>query len=658
MSYSLGIHIGHDASCAVVNDGCLVAAVTQERFTRRKYDGEHALSNRLPVKACLDAANLTLDNISIIVSSFQSAAPGGVGLQYPLVEPSFSLFDPNDKRHFVASHHLAHAFSAFGCSGFEQAAILVCDHAGSSTIDGKDYFLPFSEWSKQIVSSESPQKVLSECLSIYNINLGNAILKHREFGIPHNQTEIFIQNVASLYDNVSRFVFEKENAYGQLMALASYHQVFSSGNINSIDSIDLIDFNSDTSINFRNDWQHKVTYESKPENHSDLAFACQRSLEEVLLAYAKQAFNLTHSPNLAVAGGVFLNILANSKILQSGLFKEYYVPSAPHDAGISVGCAFWGDLQCHARKSFRGKKVLNDRLGVIYKHDLITKEIERKKFFIHCDKASISQVANLIYEGKIIARFSGRAEFGPRALGGRSILGSPLSEKTKERLNKIKGRQGWRPVAPIVLAERISDYFSGPVETPFMTYSHVIKEEFVKKFTALSHPDSSSRVQTIVRNVDPWLYDLLLEFEDLSGFPVIVNTSLNTAGQPIVETPSQALELFLRCPDIDAILLDSLFVTRQNPLDSNKFLNSRFNLVSDCFLTSFFTQGIRQTLITRGHISEKISTELSDHLMKSYDKVKDFIEAVGGLDSNLMSEFTNLIFKGFFEINNDSFELV
>ena len=141
MSYSLGIHIGHDASCAVVSDGCVIAAVAQERFTRRKYDGEQALSNRLPVKACLDAANLTLNDISIIVSSFQSAAPGGVGLQYPLVEPSFSLFDPNDKRHFVASHHLAHAFSAFGCSGFEHAAVLVCDQAGSSTIDGKDYFL-------------------------------------------------------------------------------------------------------------------------------------------------------------------------------------------------------------------------------------------------------------------------------------------------------------------------------------------------------------------------------------------------------------------------------------------------------------------------------------------------------------------------------------
>ena len=221
MPLVLGIHHGHHASCALVRDGKLVAAIEQERVTRAKADGQEGLSNRLPVHACLQAAGASLADVDLIVSSFQAATAGGVGFHRPLVERGFDLFDPFDDRHLVVSHHLAHGLSALHASGFREAAVLISDLAGSTTCDGADFVKPFRTFAAELQSLAEPAKLRTECLSIYEADLSTFTLKHREYCVPHTTPDVFVHSAASLYDNVSRMVFGVENAHGRLMALAA-----------------------------------------------------------------------------------------------------------------------------------------------------------------------------------------------------------------------------------------------------------------------------------------------------------------------------------------------------------------------------------------------------------------------------------------------------
>lgn len=662
MPFSLGIHIGHNASCAVVRDGRLIAAVQQERFSRRKHDGRDYLSNTLPIKECLQAANITIDEVSSIISCFQASSPGGVGLQHPVIEPGFSLFDPMDERHIVISHHLAHAYCTFGCSGFAYAAVLICDQAGSSTQSGEDFHKPFPQWYQDVAHPADVRGVRSECLSIYDASAQGMELKYREFGIPHNQTETFVQNAASLYDNVSRFVFRRENAYGQLMALAAYKGRFlSTVNLSPSDIIQVLSASSHEVV-FRNDWQCRIIPEAQSEFYANLAHTCQEAFEKAVLAYVRHAAQLTTTGNLAVAGGVFLNILANTAIAESGLFSHYYVPSAPHDAGISVGCAYFGDRNIQDVKKWVNtrSRVSSDRLGISYSPAVIERELQRKRFLVSARPTSPSHVAQMLATGQIIARFAGRAEFGPRALGGRSLLGSPMSMQIKDRLNAIKGRQTWRPVAPMLPEECIANFMRGPTPSPFMTFAHTLDSAFVDVLKALSHPDASTRAQTISWNDDPWLSELLLAFGKQTGYPILVNTSLNTAGQPIVETPGQALELFLRCSDIEALLIDSWLVQRLKPWESRELLQQTIRLPDSTIMSFVFPHGRRRVFLTRGHLSEEVSEEMFRITMnlETEKRVDDILQSVGGEAGRTAGELYDLITKGFLQIGEDSFELV
>jgi carbamoyltransferase len=177
--------------------------------------------------------------------------------------------------------------------------------------------------------------------------------------------------------------------------------------------------------------------------------------------------------------------------------------------------------------------------------------------------ASPAEIAQQLHAGRILARCAGRSEFGPRALGGRSLLASPLLAAIKDRLNRIKGRQPWRPVAPVVARERLHEVFDGPADSPWMTFSHRLRPEVQGRLPALHHPDDSTRAQSLVRAQDPWLHDLLLAFAALTGYAVLVNTSLNGPDEPILETAEQALTWFLANDDVDALLLDEMLVERR-----------------------------------------------------------------------------------------------
>jgi carbamoyltransferase len=603
MSLALGLHNGHHASCAIVRDGVLVAAMQLERVSRIKADAKEALSNAMPVAACLKAASATLADIDIIVSSFQAASPGGVGLHRPLVESGFSLFDPFDARHFVASHHLAHALSSFGTSGFTDAAVLVCDLGGSTTIDGMDFLVPFSTFKNDLCCLPSSPNVRTECLSIYDVDSNSIQLKKREFCVPHNAPDVFVSSAASLYDNVSRAIFGRENAHGQLMALASLNN----GNSNHTTLKDIVQERDDGQIIFRNDWQQLVETGQDDLTYVGLANAAQMALQHALVAYVAQARRITQSQNLTCAGGTFLNIIVNTQILESKLFSRFYVPSSPHDAGVAVGCAYAG-LRRLGGGNLRVEA--DDRLGPLYRAEDIDRTLSHAGYDRRdVDQACPRRVAELLNDGVVVARFAGRSEFGPRALGGRSLLASPLLATSKTRLNEIKGRQPWRPVAPVIPEEQISDFFEGPRRSRYMNFVHRVPKRLQNVLPALAHPDGSTRVQTLREADDPFLYQVLGCFKELTGFPILVNTSLNGPGEPIVETPSEALEFFIATLDVGCLLLDDQL------LRERKYPHwSETHLASDVLISFIPVHGRNRVLMIRGGASMEISQDAFDYM--------------------------------------------
>lgn len=607
MSLILGIHNGHHASCAIVKDGVLVAGIEQERVTRIKADGQEGLSNRLPLRECLQAARTSLDQIDAIVSSFQAASPGGTGLHRPLVEPDFDLFDPFDARHLVISHHHAHALAALGTSGFPEATILVCDLAGSTTREGADFIYSFDRFQQELSSLTYQAATRTECLSIYQATETSLALKYREYCIPHNTPDVFVQNVAALYDNVARMIFGKENAHGELMALAS---LASDSELTTLKPTDIVELAPNFGVKFRNDWQHRIPHFERLLDYAPLAHAVQGALQLALMQHARRARALTTSSHLVVAGGVFLNILANSELSASKLFSKFYVPSSPHDAGISVGCAYAGWRAVTKEPLLRKRERAIDRIGPTYTISQLNEnnpELNDESFEVVPVTPSIA--ASLLFEGKIVARFAGRSEFGPRALGGRSLLASPLLLSSKERLNLIKGRQPWRPVAPIVQHERIAEFFHGPADSPYMNLIHWIREEHRHVLLALSHPDGSTRAQTLGLEDDPGLYELLTEFGRLSRFPILVNTSFNGPGEPIVETPAQAIAFFRTHPNVDALWLEDRLLSRT---PRRPWVCAR--MAPDTIVSVVYPHQRKRIILLRRESSLEISPELFELL--------------------------------------------
>lgn len=636
MTLTLGIHLGHHSSCAVVSDGVLIGGIQQERVTRKKHDGFDVLTNSLPIHECLEASQVSLDDIDFIVSSFQSVSPGGCGLHQPLIAPNFALFDPFDKRHVVISHHLAHAYCAYGLSGFENSAVVVADLAGSSTISGGDFAISFGDWFRQL-SLPAAEPVKTEVLSYYLARSGRLSLAEREFAIPHNAPESFVQSVASLYDNVSEFVFRSPHAHGQLMALAAFASHGSCDQ--SIARVeDLVSITDEKKIIFKNDWQNRLPWNLQTMQLSGLAATTQEATELILLHYAMRAKELTGMRQLAAAGGVFLNIPANTRIVNQRIFESYFVPSSPHDAGISIGCAFYGDMVLGNNQPNKFC-VSSDRVGRQYSESEITEAIAGIRGGFESQKVDLKHIAKDLFEGKIVARFFGRSEFGPRALGGRSLLASPTLGSAKDKLNTIKGRQSWRPVAPLVRESEADKFFNGPVFSPYMNFLHYVRDEYRDCLPALNHPDGSTRAQTLRSDHDPSLDELLLEFGKLSGFPILVNTSLNGAGEPILETPSQAVTFFLKHRQIDAMILGDHYLTRREAKILDKHLS--FSMSPGCVILCACLGKTNQFLISKNDYSAVLPEPIAIALLtescldnKFFQSKPDFHDVIEELVTN------------------------
>jgi len=590
----------HDSAACIIEDGKIVAAVQEERFTRRKHDAKfpsHA------VEYCLSQAGINVKDLKAIVfydkpllkferllETYLSFAPKGIrsfiaAIPVWLREKMFLkkvIYDElraigdYDKRKIellFPEHHLSHAASAFYPSPFNESAILTIDGVG--------------EWATASICSGT----------------GKDITVHKELTFPHS--------LGLLYSAFTYFLgFKVNSGEYKLMGLAPY------GNPNSelfedfvhLIKTELADIHEDGSIWLNQDyfsyatglrmidekkWAQLFGFEKRSEDaelqqhEADLALAIQTVTEEVVLKMARHAKELTGSENLCLAGGVALNCVANGMIQREGIFENIFIQPAAGDAGGATGAALaaWHIYFGKERNPAEPDAMKGAFLGPSYHPFEIQKQLKNYHpvFEELSDEMLFKRVANELKEGKVVGFFNGRMEFGPRALGARSILADPRNSEMQRKLNlKIKYRESFRPFAPSVLAEDAHEYFDMPGPSPYMLLVHPVRENLRNNLPknyheltlreklaversslpAITHIDFSARIQTVHKETNPRYWNLINEFKKQTGCGVLVNTSFNVRGEPIVCTPEDAYRCFMST-EMDILVIENFIFDKE-----------------------------------------------------------------------------------------------
>ncbi|MFF3437805.1 carbamoyltransferase [Streptosporangium sp. NPDC002721] len=538
----LGINaIFHDPAAALVVDGEVVAAAEEERFSRRKH-GKRPLpfsAWELPERAaawCLERAGLRPEDLDAVAYSYDPdlVRPGGPGLDegwedlrttYARRAPAFLasvLPGLDSERVRYVPHHVAHAASAGLAAPYRDSAVLVCDGRGEAVSHLAGHY---RDGELTILAAQE---------------------------LPHS--------LGLMYEEVTQHLgFLRSSDEYKVMAMASYGEPRHLGALREV-------IRPDGEGGFRVepvDWggYAKALERGEPwtEEHADLAASVQRRLEEVLLDLARWLHGRTGDRCLTMAGGVALNCVANTRLLAEGPFEELWVQPAAGDAGTALGGALhlaqaFGEPAAPMPGADLGRGWSDEELAAWL-------DVARVPYERPADLAGA--VAAELAADEIVAWFQGRGEYGPRALGHRSLLAHPGREANTERLNDVKGREQFRPVAPMVLAERAHEIFGrGPVPSPYMLFVHDVRPEWRERIPAVVHVDGTARIQTVDRADDPLLARMLREFELRTGLPVVVNTSLNTAGRPMVDDPRDALECFGSAP-VDLLALGPYLIRRR-----------------------------------------------------------------------------------------------
>jgi len=607
----------HDSAAALITDGVIVAAAHEDRFTRQKHD------KRFPAHAVeyvLGEGGLSLDDVDAaafydkpyvkferLLETYHSFAPVGLRSFHSaipvwikeklftrkLLRDELAAFGAKPPRLVFPEHHLSHAASAFFPSPFAEAAILTNDGVG--------------EWATTTVGH----------------GVGNRITILKEQRFPHS--------LGLLYSAFTYYCgFRVNSGEYKLMGLAPYGNPESSRTRAFLRTIreELVDIREDGSLllnmaNFSYATGLKMCPEDKwrrlfgiprrtPESelsqeYMDLAFAIQQVTEDVVLRLAKTAKTLTGAAKLVLAGGVALNCVANGRLLRSGLFDDLWVQPAAGDAGGALGAAYaaWHIWKDRPRKAPpQGDAMFGAFLGPEFSELDIRRtarafQAPYRKLVSRSDEV-FNETARLLAQGKVVGWFQGRMEYGPRALGARSILGDPRCPEMQKRLNvKIKHRESFRPFAPSILEEDTRDYFDLTLPSPYMTlvapvveqrrlpvpedyHSHELYRRLYwqrSDIPAVTHVDFSARIQTVGRDTNERFWKLINAFKQITGCAVIVNTSFNVRGEPIVCTPEDAYRCFMRT-DMDYLVLgDHLFAkSEQPPWDEDADTRSAFEL--------------------------------------------------------------------------------
>jgi len=565
--YTLGISCYyHDSAAAVLKDGNVIAAVEEERFSRIKFDDgfpKHAIN------WCLEEAGISAENIDSIafydkpvlkferlLDNYIAVAPRGL-YSFLDVIPKWihkRLWVKNEiNKHLngfkgeiiFPEHHISHAAHTFFTSPFDEAAILTIDGVG--------------EWST----------------TTFGIGKNNNIKLINDIRWPHS--------VGLFYSAFTYFLgFKVNEGEYKLMGLSSY------GKPKYYDKIlnELIDVKNDGSIQLNMKY-FTFTYDKYMTNqnfseifgisprehderaeqvHYDIGASAQLVLEDILLKMVNHVHKKTKMKNLCLGGGVALNGVANYRILKEGPFENLHIPPSPGDAGSAVGAAQYL-YYCHTKN----KRVIQTSTERIKNNIYVGPEYSNNEIKAFLDKNKITyeflereqllkNTAKLISDRNIVGWYQGKMEWGPRALGNRSILADPRDRKMKDVLNeKIKHRESFRPFAPSILEEHISEYFDIDRPSPYMLLVANVKKP--DKIPAVTHVDGTGRLQSVSKHVNSLYYDLINEFYKLTSVPVIINTSMNVMGEPIVNTPEQAHNMILKT-DMDYIVMGNYLISR------------------------------------------------------------------------------------------------
>lgn len=571
--YVLGINaVYHDPAACLVRDGQVIAAAEEERFTHIKH-GKRPIpfsTYELPFAAidyCLREAGITLVDVDhvaysydpfLLLGQYRDAATITLPLEpsaHPTPSQWESAWDPlflasivNAPRHLAGGaphhlqarfrgaradgpyrwhfveHHIAHAASAFHASPFTHAAVL--------TLDGRG----------------------EKATTSYSMGDGNQLRWLSQVNFPHS--------LGLLYEHVTGYLgFLPSSDEYKVMALASfgkprYRSIFR-------EAVQ-VGSNGQYTIQPLNLEEHFGPARLKggplEQRHYDIAHSLQVVLEETALQLVEWLYETTHAENLCMAGGVALNCVMNARIRDRGPFKHIWVQPAAGDAGTALGAALWIDA---LERDSNERRYCMDHafLGPSYSDDEIEQFLRWSKLPYRRLTNIAEEVADILAQDKVIGWFQHRLEFGPRALGARSILASPISPTMQARLNEIKDREDFRPVAPVVLEEEASNWFANAHVSPFMLFIYDVLADKADSIPAVRHVDGTARIQTINRQQHALYYDLIKAFQARTGVPVLVNTSFNTRGEPIVCTPRDAVECFWTSP-LDALVIGSFLLEK------------------------------------------------------------------------------------------------
>jgi carbamoyltransferase len=569
-TYVLGLNTyDHDVSACLLRDGAIAFAIAKERITRAKHASGFY---KEVIDYCLEAEGITLDDVDLVVRNCYILPVGEmeerlVYFDAPGFLPEFEredaakhpLYLKHSDKVVTISHHLAHAYSAFAVSPFEDGVVMIVDGVGSYRSDVMEAF-PTSDAATPLArESESYYKFSGtnlECLKKVWMEPDRGFLSDEFYTMP---------GLGALYSRASTYIFGDWNKCGELMGLAPYGRRDQVKPLLEMrdGQLHVPTWTADLKQPFVFDGSN---WEKSPSmrHWEDLAWRTQDDTENVLLARARWLRESTGAKNLVMAGGVALNCVANGRLAREGGFDNVWIQPAAGDDGIAIGCAYYGWLEIlKQRRSFVMDHAF---VGRRYSDQDVDKELQKFLVRIQADVVKSDNVcrdtAKLLADQKVIGWFQDRSEFGPRALGNRSLIADPRKPEMKDILNsRVKHRQAFRPFAPLVLAERMTEIFEGEEDSPYMLIAKPVRPEWRDKIPAIVHVDGTARVQTVREATNPRLYRLLKEFEALTGVPVLINTSFNIKGEPIVETPQDAVNCFLTT-GVDHLVIHDTIVSK------------------------------------------------------------------------------------------------
>lgn len=575
--YILGISAYyHDSSATLLKDGEIIAAVEEERFSRKKHD------NSFPVQAiqfCLDEAGIGIEKIDHIgfyekpllkfervlfqhianfprsLKTFLKTTPNWLTERLKVIKTIRKKLKYKKDVMFI-EHHLAHAASAFFASPYEKAAILTVDGVG--------------EWST----------------TTYGVGHKNKIDLQKEIRFPHS--------LGLFYSTITAYLgFSVNNSEYKVMGLAAYGDMSRENNKYYKKLLGIFDIKKDGSLAMDMSYFAYEYAEYMPakkfcellggpikekeaklcQKHKDIAAAAQMILEDIVIKMLRHLKKESGLENLVFAGGVALNGVFNGKIIRKTNFKNVWIQPNASDGGGSMGVALY--IYYSIFEKPRTDYMRHAYLGPKYSGRTIKNFLDNKKVkyeAIEDQKQLLQKVSKLIYNNNIVSWFQGSMEWGPRALGNRSILANPLNPNVKDLLNsKVKFREAFRPFAPVVCAEQAEEYFDCDLPLPlpldFMLMVYPLKEQWRVKLPGIVHINGTGRLQTVKKEHSPLFYALLKEFENLSGIPMLINTSFNIRGEPIVCSPQDAYKC-MTGTGIDYLVIDKFIIKRDdNPRD-------------------------------------------------------------------------------------------